>query len=140
MSGGLVLVDDPFLLRDIQFHGHLRAIAAPHRRVEPGKKELPDDGEAWSQADDQSGEGDDQEAHQVLRPPGQEAGQQPTRRTGHASDRSGEGREEDLPVRPPPRPTVRQATVIEYGVARPSTEDKILGFVREYLGGGRDGV
>ena len=48
MSGSLALVDDPFLLHDIQFHGHSRAVAAPHRRVEIGNKELPDDGEAWS--------------------------------------------------------------------------------------------
>jgi len=48
MSGGLGLVVDPFLLHDIQFHGHSRAIAAPHQRVGIGKKELPDDGEAWS--------------------------------------------------------------------------------------------
>jgi len=47
-TGQMVLVDDPFLLHDIQFHGHSRAIAAPRRRVETGKKELPDDGEAWS--------------------------------------------------------------------------------------------
>ncbi len=48
MSGSLALVVDPFLLHDIQFHGHSRATAAPYRRVEIGKKELPDDGEAWS--------------------------------------------------------------------------------------------
>lgn len=48
MSGSLALVDDPLLLHDVQFHDHSRAIANPHRRVETGKKELPDDGEAWS--------------------------------------------------------------------------------------------